>query len=313
MFSAIGFVAFVQQRSANLRRRLSDRYRAAKRGLFFQTEPRCFTRLLLETLEARRVLNGAEWLVRLTGLPGDTVEDQMHAAQARFYAAGLTDDQVLVVDHTGIAGDIVVEAPEDVTEDELEDELLSVPGFDSVQEFQDEDEDGAVDPDAPDLSEMAAGANIFVGLNGNEPTIAVNPLNPNNVVVAQFNNGSQTLKISLDGGATFAVSRNGVLPSGQTSFSGDDSVTFDSQGRLFWTYLTSGSGSTGGPNVVELQVDPTTAAVVSGPNLVTPAVAHLDKEWISADKNPNSPFHDNLYVVWNDFNQLNGPVRFARS
>ena len=39
----------------------------------------------------------------------------------------------------------------------------------------------------------------------------------------------------------------------------------------------------------------------------------MDKEWISADKNPNSPFRDNLYVVWNDFNQLNGPVRFARS
>src|SRR5262249_23216695 len=39
----------------------------------------------------------------------------------------------------------------------------------------------------------------------------------------------------------------------------------------------------------------------------------LDKEWVAADRNPASPFANNLYVVWHDFNQTNAPVRFARS
>src|SRR5205823_781899 len=114
--------------------------------------------------------------------------------------------------------------------------------------------------------------NLNVGLVGNEPTIAVNPFNANNVVVAQFNNGQQTMKISLDGGATFPIQRNALLPAGQTGFAGDDSLAFDATGRLFWTYLT-----TPGPiDVVSLQVNPTTGAVLGGPSFV--AAGNLDKE-----------------------------------
>jgi hypothetical protein len=153
----------------------------------------------------------------------------------------------------------------------------------------------------------APGANLRVGLSGNEPALAINPLNPNNVIVAQYNNAVQTMRISLDGGVTFPISRNGVLPAGQTGFDGDDSLAFDAQGRLFWTYLT-----TPGPiDVVSLQVNPSTGAQIGNAAFV--ATGNLDKEWLAADKNPSSPFANNLYSIWNDFNQTNAPLRFSRS
>ncbi|HET9217515.1 MAG TPA: sialidase family protein, partial [Terriglobia bacterium] len=157
--------------------------------------------------------------------------------------------------------------------------------------------------------ELGPGTNLAVGLVGNEPIVAVNPLNPNNVVVANFNSGSQTMRISLDGGLTFPIVRNAVLVPGQTFFQGDDSLAFDSAGRLFWSYLSGGTPT--GPNVNVVQVNPATGAIVGSPTLV--GITSLDKEWLAADANPLSPFADNLYVVWHDFAQLNAPVRFARS
>ena len=157
--------------------------------------------------------------------------------------------------------------------------------------------------------EFGPGADLAVGLNGNEPSIAINPLNPNNIAIAQFNGGMQTMRISLDGGLTFPIVRNAVLVPGQTSFNGDDSLAFDSAGRLFWSYLSSGTPT--GPNISVVQVNPTTGAIIGSPALV--ATTNLDKGWIAADANPLSPFANNLYVIWHDFAQTNSPVRFARS
>src|SRR5262245_45762318 len=274
--------------------------------------------LRVESLEDRAMPSGVEWLVRIQGLPGDTTAEQMEAARQLFEAARLEEADIEVVDHAGPDGFIVVETPEETPQEIVEQELQGIPGFVDVQPFFGEEEseggeqeDGGF-PEEPPVDEgpvIAGGANVNVGLVGNEPIVAVNPLNPNNVAVAQFNNGSQTLKLSLDGGATFPISRNGVLVPGQTFFQGDDSLAFDAAGRLFWSYLSGGSPS--GPNVNVVQINPTTGAVVSGPVLV--ATSNLDKGWLAADKNPASPFANNLYVIWHDFSQLNAPVRIARS
>ncbi len=40
----------------------------------------------------------------------------------------------------------------------------------------------------------------------NEPTIAVNPLDPNNIAVASNDRGSTSIRVSTDGGATFSAS-----------------------------------------------------------------------------------------------------------
>src|SRR5262245_36832539 len=269
------------------------------------------TFLLVELLEDRTLLSGVEWLLRLDGLSGTTTAEQMQEAQDLLHAAGVQDQDVLVVDHAVLDGNIVVQAPPGIPQAVLTQELAGVPGFLDVQPFVGEEEAEAAEPELPGAfdpeADPAAGANQAVGLTGNEPTIAVNPLNANNVVIAQFNQGVQSLKISLDGGATFPVQGNAVLPAGQTGFNGDDALAFDAQGRLFWTYLTAGSPR----GAVSLQLNPTTGAVVGGPTLV--ATGNLDKEWVAADRNPSSPFANNLYVVWSDLGLTNGPIRFARS
>jgi hypothetical protein len=270
----------------------------------------------IDVLEDRVLLSGGEWLLRLEGLSGTTLAEQMREAQA-LIDAQIPNGDIAVVDHTAMDGNIVIEAPEFATLGMLNDELQGLTGFIDVVPFQGEEEGargatpslgGSGLPGSPPPVE--SGANLAVGLFDNEVTLAVNPLNANNIVVANYNGGQPALKISLDGGATFPITGNAVLPPGQNSFGGDDSLAFDAQGRLFWTYLTR-TIDFSPQNIVSLQVNPTAGAVIGSPSFV--AQGNLDKEWIAADANPSSPFANNLYVVWSDLNQLNAPIRFARS
>jgi hypothetical protein len=143
-----------------------------------------------------------------------------------------------------------------------------------------------------------------VGLFSNEPTIAANPFNANNVVIANYNQGAQTLKISNDGGATFPITTNAA----PGFHDGDDSLAFDSAGRLFWSYLAGP-----GVSVVVQQVNPTTGALIGNSVDAAGGTTNNDKAWLAADSNPASPFKDNLYIVWNDFNLTGAAIRFARS
>lgn len=168
-----------------------------------------------------------------------------------------------------------------------------------------------------------AGTDVQTGLGGNEPTTAaVNPRSPNVIAVAR----GLTVAISSDFGRTFPVTANmpqtapnppvyGTIAS--WGGCGDASLTFDSQGRLFVSYLLCGNDST--PTRVDIssfvqQVNPATGALIGNPIEVTGAGAlnNDDKEWIAADANPDSPFRDNLYVVWS---RLASPsqVMFSRS
>ena len=114
-------------------------------------------RLLVEFLEDRILPSNGEWLVRLQGLPGATTVEQMQAAAQLFHAAQIRDEDILVVDHNGIDGNVVVQAPLDATEELLTHELTGVPGFLDVVDFEGED-DGGVDPDQPaELPEGPAG------------------------------------------------------------------------------------------------------------------------------------------------------------
>lgn len=168
-----------------------------------------------------------------------------------------------------------------------------------------------------------AGQDVQTGLGGNEPTTAaVNPRSPNIVAVAR----GLTVAISSDFGRTFPTTANmpqtapnppvyGTIAT--WNFCGDASVTFDSQGRLFMAYLLCGNDNTGTRVDISSfvqQVNATTGALVGNPVEVTGAGAlnNDDKEWIVADANLDSPFRDNLYVVWT---RLAAPsqVMFSRS
>jgi len=167
-----------------------------------------------------------------------------------------------------------------------------------------------------------AATDVQTGLGGNEPTTAaVNPLSPNVIAVAR----GLTVAISTDFGVTFPTTvpmpTNPPTFAGVVSWSGcgDPSVTFDSQGRLFMTYLLCGNDAAVPPNrlgyaVFVQQVDTATGTAVGNPVLISgnAAIFFDDKEWIAADASQDSPFQDNLYVVWT---RLVAPwqVMFSRS
>ena len=143
----------------------------------------------------------------------------------------------------------------------------------------------------------------------NEPAIAVNPLDPNNIAMASL----FELRVSIDNGATFSPPTPSPVPVTH-SVGGDPSLAFDSQGRLFWTYLGSRNDNDN-LDVFISQVDPTTGAILPGYPVNVTADAGFpasvvtnnnDKEWLAADRFLGSPFADQLYVVWTRFDGLGG-------
>lgn len=168
-----------------------------------------------------------------------------------------------------------------------------------------------------------AATDVQTGLGGNEPTTAaVNPRSPNVIAVAR----GLSVAISTDYGRTFPTVAN--MPQGAGgnppvygtiatwNFCGDASVAFDSQGRLFMSYLLCGNDNTNTRVDVSgfvQQVNPTTGGLIGNPVEVTGAnqLNNDDKSWIAADANPTSPFKDSLYVVWT---RLGSPshVMFSR-
>ncbi|GEM_PF-3367016 len=163
-----------------------------------------------------------------------------------------------------------------------------------------------------------AAVDLDLNFGRNEPHIAVNPTDPTNVVAANFGGG---LQISTDSGASFPTQSTRPTPASLAglgySNSGDDVITFDSQGQLFWTYLLSSPNDL---TVVVAQVNPITGAIISSID-VTPGNFSDDKPWIAADANLlNVVSADNLYITWVRFDQANdGPtgleefVLFSRS
>jgi Bacterial Ig-like domain/Bacterial pre-peptidase C-terminal domain len=152
-------------------------------------------------------------------------------------------------------------------------------------------------------------ADVAPSLGGNEPHSAVvNPLNPHNVIVSEGN----ALRISTDFGRTFPILVNPAAFPATYSGCGDDVLSFDSQGRLFWAYLICIRPQLNEVSVIVQQVNPTTGALIGGAIDVTPGTFSDDKVWIAADANAASPFRDNLYVVFYRFSGVNR-VMFSRS
>ena len=142
----------------------------------------------------------------------------------------------------------------------------------------------------------SAGTDTTPGQTGFEPTItAFNPQNPSQVAVMQ---GCQ-VRISNDFGVTFPVVRNTTIG----VCNGDPTMAFDSQGRLFVSHLSRSFGG-GELTVVAGQIaDLTTAGNANyTPIQVSPNDGNDDdKQWLAADANPNSPYADNLYLIWTRF------------
>lgn len=154
-----------------------------------------------------------------------------------------------------------------------------------------------------------------LGLLGNEPHIAIDPTNEMNIAVAQF----ASVSLSTDGGATFPTTVNVPAPPGfNYSLGGDPSLAYDSQGRLFLSFLAT--SNSGGIDVFIQEINHA-AGMLVGASVNVSASAGFgtangssnDKEWLAIDRFPGSPFQDRLYMIWTDLAFADSLVRVSFS
>ncbi len=183
-------------------------------------------------------------------------------------------------------------------------------------------------------------------LQQNEPSIAVHRLNPDLIAVGM--NDVRTLAISGDAWQGLAVSTNGgksfdfeaLVPGfpGDTSADGlaspirgnqaasDPWLSFDSFGNLFFAFVAFQRTPPGRPDF-----DPAdTNAIAVAKYIATPAGVQYDKtvvvergnvglgrqedkEALTVDDHPSSPFNGNIYICWARFTGFQNHLKIARS
>lgn len=157
---------------------------------------------------------------------------------------------------------------------------------------------------------------------GSEPSIAVNPRNPSQVV-AVFQ--PATVIYSADGGQTF---RNAVLPPVEGWRAGGDvSIAFDNKGQVYlstlhfeklgsMSYWAHGAGKNGifvrrsGDGGKTWEKDAVAVKTYDG----TGPESHMeDMPRIFADAQPHSPYAGNVYVGWIEWQLDQSIMLFSRS
>ena len=158
--------------------------------------------------------------------------------------------------------------------------------------------------------------------SGSEPSIAVNPNNPNQVV-ATFQ--PATIAYSTDGGQTFSAADLQPVEGWRTG--GDVSVTFDDKGHAYLgslhfdklgstSYWAHGAGRNGifvrrsldGGKTWEK--DATTVKAYQGNE---PDIQWEDMPRLFADTQPKSSFRGNVYAGWIEWQLEQSIILFARS
>ena len=153
----------------------------------------------------------------------------------------------------------------------------------------------------------------------NEPSVAISKKNPNRVVAAwrdfriNYNPAYRRVgySYSTNGGTTWAPSQllDSTLLGGGLLRNSDASVTSDTAGNFYITTIaldnTNGNG--------------TLAIYKSTDGGVTFPIAQIlaqgsgeDKEMITTDFTPGSPYRNNLYISWSRLN-LNADIKLTRS
>ncbi len=175
----------------------------------------------------------------------------------------------------------------------------------------------------------------------NEPSLAQNPTNPLNLIAGSndeigepactnttpsscpFVTGvsNSGFYASFDGGQTWPCQGLLDLSAFHEYAFGDPSQAFDSKGNAYYGTLAFPNPPSTEELATGLQADffvakstdggcsYTSAAKVSG---ASPAIFD-DKDAITADANPSSPFHDNVYAAWTKFVTGGDQIVFARS
>ena len=183
------------------------------------------------------------------------------------------------------------------------------------------------DQAAGKTSSVVAGSNVDVSSECGPQSETFITLNPNQPAVMAA--GSNEIfrdpmrgYFSRDGGATWSgVDLPLPPPKGNGNrFGSDPSLTFDTLGNLFYSYIVVFFGNGSGINGTEMAVARSTDGGQTYPfaNYFSASGGsdHFnDKPMITADTSYRSPYKDNLYVAWDAASggSSSGGVRFARS
>jgi BNR/Asp-box repeat len=156
----------------------------------------------------------------------------------------------------------------------------------------------------------------------NEPSIAINPKNPNQVVAA-FQSPAKA-SYSDDGGAHWQLA-SGTSPANY-AVSGDVSITYDILGHAILCYIAFDKlgtpqywahNATRNGVFVRRSLDggkeweANAAAIDEQPTRA--GMPFEDKPYLAADNNPDSPYAGNLYVGWTEFSLSKSIILFSRS
>jgi Neuraminidase (sialidase) len=187
------------------------------------------------------------------------------------------------------------------------------------------DQAGVQDSKTPSKFECRASgnpsANVLLDCDGlspnNEPNIAVDPTDPNHMVASSndYESCCDQWYTTFNGGATWQTGDISVEAPGKKRRTGSDPVTtFDvKHGVVIHSSLNFQNDGCDGDVVVSISRDGgihwnTVVEVADGggPTSCESNGLFNDKDWITTDNNPASPFYGRTYVTWTAFTTING-------
>ncbi len=157
-----------------------------------------------------------------------------------------------------------------------------------------------------------------------EPSIAVNPTNPLNIIASAKDErsapgpGTATKQVweytSTDGGVTWINQAAPIIGSDAVRQS-DPVNIFSDTGVAYACYLGYNDG--GGFADTGIYVTRSTDGGLTWGNTVL-AVSEAnsystDKQWLAVDNNPASPYYHRIYLSWTEFGRCNGCIHFVYS
>lgn len=156
------------------------------------------------------------------------------------------------------------------------------------------------------------------GAGQNEPFIAINPANPQNIVAGANESARMGVYYTTNGGQQWRATTV-PLPSGLRN-SSDPGIAADAQGNFYYSFIAFNSSSGGALSDNGVFVSKSTnggqtfrAPVPVVQHLREPGAPFEDKEFIAADSNPTSPYVNNVYVTWTSFTGQTAAIMFSRS
>jgi hypothetical protein len=157
-----------------------------------------------------------------------------------------------------------------------------------------------------------------------EPSIAVNPLNPLNIIASAKDERSApapntaTKEVweytSTDGGLTW-LNQHAPIVGTHAVRQSDPVNIFRDDGVAYACYL--GYNDSSGYSDTGIYVTRSTDGGLTWNNTVLPVNEgsgySTDKQWLAVDNNPASPYYHRMYLSWTEFGGCNGCIHFVYS